>query len=260
MFKSLFSQRKRPASERSGEGFVWVGDGEDGPMRAASEGCVIRIAGRGPPWIVVHHEPASVIASKWPGKLWHVRLVDAAWLNDQRDRGGPPKASAGYTRAIAVEVVAEADAGTMFGPQGSSVLRVIDAATHLDRHQAVALASHRKANAASAQDRAWRAWMGQKQIPNEHYPDSLDGTLLLGTWGSPINGGLSKLYDVTFKRAQALDGDAAIETTEDHVWLAQPWNGAFNALADAAFGMAAPSLVSSEDREVLMRAWLSVYG
>jgi len=260
MFKTLLRFTKRPAPELSGDGFVWVGDEEDGPMRAASKGCVIRIAGRGPPWIVVNHEATSVIAAKWPGKLWHVRIVDAATLNDQRERGGPPRASAGYTRAVAVEVLGEADAGTMFGPQGSEVLRVIDAAAHLDRHQAVALALHRNGNAANAQDRAWRAWMNQKQIPNKYYPDLLDGTLLLGTWGSPINGGLSKLYDVTFKRAKALDGDAAIETNEEDVWLAQPWNDAFSALADAALGMAAPSLASSEDREILLQAWLSVYG
>lgn len=147
---------------------------------------------------------------------------------------------------------------TLFGPEGQAVSDVIDAGSKLDRPRAELLASNRHPEAASAYDHSWRAWMKENGIPDGTY-ENLDGTLLLGTPGSPINRGLAVLHHVVFKRAEAFDGEAATVVDGDDVWLASPWNDASCALCDAAMARGAPRMVSVVDRNILMQAWTTVY-
>lgn len=253
-FKSmimLFSSR-RPKSAR--EGLTYVSEGEQGPMRHAREGMVVRTVGRGPPWIVVADDFACIIPERWPGRLWRVRIVEAANEAEQRKRGGVPKASAGYTRAIAVEVVAQEDVGALFGEEGASVLRVIEAASRLNREDAELLARSREPEAAMAYDRTWRAWMKDRAVPGI-YPDPLDGALLVGGSGSPINRGLTVLHQVIFERARRVDGEAAFTSDGEDQRLAAPWDGAAAALLDAALAFGAPEFLDGDDRDTLLRAW-----
>src|SRR4051794_27045731 len=94
-------------------GFVYVPAAEEGAMRAAARGATIRNPDRHPPWIVVAHTMERVIAASWPGKLWRVRVL--------REAPEQPMATAGYTRATAVEVLEEVPVARLFGARGEEV-------------------------------------------------------------------------------------------------------------------------------------------
>jgi len=130
-------------------------------MRAARVGAIISIEGRVPPWIVVDQDLSTVIVAKWPGRLWRVRIVDAATERDQRAYGGPPLPQARYTRCISVSVEAEEDCAILFGAQGAGVVRVLQEATRLSHARAEAF-NNRHADAGAAQDRVWRSWLRQQ--------------------------------------------------------------------------------------------------
>jgi hypothetical protein len=268
MFRTLARTFSRRPPEQGREGFVYVSREEAGAMRQAREGAILRSPGRGPPWIVVAHSLSSVVVARWPGRLWRVKVVEAATARDQKRTGGPPRPGAGYTRAIAVEILREEDAWTLFGARGRNLVPVFDAAAALDREQALRLGSARHPQAPLAVDRAWRAWMTESGIPLEGR-GSFDGVLYLGAtdawrpatpaWPSPVNQGLSALHHVVFTRAVALDGKAARATDEDDDgWLAPPWDGAVLALLDAALALGAPAFVGEADREILTHAWAIV--
>jgi hypothetical protein len=235
-------------------GFVYVSDEEDGPMRNAREGMLVRAVGGGPPWIVVVREPASVIIGKWPGRLWQVKIVKAASRKDQ------PLPYARYTRATSVAVEHAEDVAILFGPHGRRVIEVLDVALKLDRQQAETLALNRHPEASAAHDRTWRRWLKQENIPDVDY-DDLDGTLSLGmpTWGSPINQGLTVLHTVVFKRAQAVDSDLATESDDEDIWLVHPWNMAATVLSDTALALGAPQAVNDSDRQILLHGWSSLF-
>lgn len=230
-------------------------------MRAARVGATIGIEGRAPPWIVVDHDPSSVIVAKWPGRLWRVRIVEAATERDQRAYGGPPLPQARYTRCISVSVEAQADGAILFGAQGAGVVRVLQEAAGLSHARAEALANNRHADAGAAQDRVWRSWLRQQAILDDTHVD-YDGTLLMGGQkpGSPIHQGLSALHLTVLKRARAVGGEAATASDEEDTWLIHPWDGANRVLGDAALALGAPELVSGEDRAILMHGWSSVIG
>lgn len=257
LFGKLFTLKPKA---QSADGFVYVPDENDGPMKEAREGAVVRIEGRGPPWIVVDQELASIVVSKWPGRLWRVRIVEAATASDQRNVGGPPLPHARYTRTISVRILHEEAPEVMFGPHGTDIALVLKTAAQLDNQLAQALSSNRHPDAPRAYDLAWRTWMKGRAIPDEDY-DQLDGTLKLGsgTWSSPINEGFCVLHTVVFDRARNQDGPAAIEDDGEDVWLVAPWSGADRALGDAALALGAPELVSEADRAVLLQAWNRVF-
>lgn len=228
-------------------------------MRAASTGVTISVQGRGPPWIVVDHEPASAIVARWPGRLWRARIVEAATDRDQRASGGPPVASARYTRCISILIEGEEQIATLFGPHGSGVVHVLEKASQLSRALAEALAANRHAGAAQTQDRVWRNWLRQKNLPDNVY-EQLDGTLAIGVAGSPINQGLSVLHGIVFRRAQSVDADAATDFDAENIRLIHPWDGAGRVFGDAALALGAPDLMDSEERAVLLHGWSKVFG
>ena len=260
MIGRLFSILRGPARATSGYGLVYVSDDDTGPMRNASVGSVITCGGRGPPWIVVDHDPAAVILARWPGRLWRVRILEAATHRDQQHVGGQPLAYARYTRCISVAVETEEEPAVLFGEYGAGVVRVLDAASRLSQAEAVALSRGRHQDAAAAHDRVWRAWLRKEAIPDE-YDGSLDGTISISgeRWGSPINEGLSVLHSSVFNRAQVIDGHAAIQADDDDEWLVEPWDGAARVLGDAALALGAPELMNDEDRARLLSGWCGVF-
>jgi hypothetical protein len=76
---------------------------------------------------------------------------------------------------------------------------------------------------------------------------------------SPINSGLSVVYNELYKRAVSLSGDAATKTDGENTWLVEPWRGASAALLDAALALGAPDLAGSKDGEILTLAWAAVH-
>lgn len=240
------------------EGLVYV-HRDDDPMRDAREGVTVSVEGRGPPWIVVDRDVSGIIVPNWPGRLWRVRVLEAASRRDQLPVGGPPLPHARYVRAISVEVLQEQDPASLFGAAGRDVARVLSAALELDRGRAEMLAVNRHPGAGAAQDRVWRSWMRAHAIPRPN-DESMDGVLAVGDERhSPIGPGLTVLERVIFDRAEAVDGQAAFESDEEDVWLVEPWREAATALGDAALALGAPEFTDSTDRAALMHAWSTAY-
>ncbi|MGE0846261.1 MAG: hypothetical protein AB7L41_08320 [Flavobacteriaceae bacterium] len=250
---SLLSAFRRPAPA---EGLVYAPASEASPMAAAHAGAAIRIEGRGAPWIVVFDRIETITVAKWPGRLWRVRVAEAASGRDQAKAGGPPRADAGYVRAVAVRVVEELPAAMLFGAHGEAVARVIETASRLDRREAERLAAARHADAAGALDRLWRGWTTARGlvIPAG---GGFDGVLKLGAArpASPVGDGLAVLHSALFARATAIDGEAATHEDEDGAWLNDPWRCAGAALADAALALGAPEHASERDRAALLHAF-----
>lgn len=242
---SIFARSLKPASL---SGFVYVHNDDEGPMGQARTGSTVSLPDRGPPWIVVFGDIASVKATRWPGRLLRVRIIEAASELNQ------PLPYARYTRCISVRVEAEEDVQVLFGPHGSLVVEVLEASLRIDRATAAALSRSRHPDAPAVYDRAWRAWMEQRGI-SDNYKMPLDQTLSIGMQGSPIGDGLTLVYSTAFKRAKAVDGDAAFESDDEEVWLAEPWRGAAIVMGDAALALGAPELLVDSDRACLMAGW-----
>ncbi len=238
-------------------GFIYVPKSETGPMSQAQQGQVVRVEGRGPPWIVVDEVPASIILAKWPGTLWRAMIVEAATADDQRSRGGPPLPYARYTRCISVKIIEKVDLSVLFGEHGQAILTVLSRAAALTREQALRLSSARHPNAPDAYDRTFRRW-GEAEGICEDYDDNLDGTLKISSMPaeSPINEGLSLIHLTAFERAKAVDGADATHIDEDgDEDLAEPWTGAGAVLLDAGLALGAPKFVTAEDRDILLSGW-----
>lgn len=228
-------------------GYSYVAKTDNGPMGHAQKGQIVRVEGKGPPWIVVDEAPTTAILARWPGRLWKVSIIDAASEKDQ------PRAYARYIRALAVEVIDEQDPAHLFGEHGAGVLTILDQAAQLTHETALKLSSARHPDAPAAYDRAFRRWAKIEGI-KIGYDGSLDGTLRVGSkpHGSPIYEGLSVLHTVIFQRAKNIDGDAATTIDDEDEYLNEPWHGAGAVLADAALAMGAPRFVIGNDRDILL--------
>lgn len=110
----------RPAEPRT-IGFVCVCRDDASLFANAQSGSIVRIENRGPPWIVVNHELATAVITSWPVRIWRASVIEAASEADQVSVGGAPKRSAGYTRAISVEIGEEVPPGELFGPNGAAI-------------------------------------------------------------------------------------------------------------------------------------------
>ena len=146
-------------------GFAYAPRTEKHRLRDAAPGEVVANAERGPPWFVVDHALTTVIVTSWPGRLLAVEVPDAVTANDLRRAQQPGlRPDAGYTRAIAVRVLEELPAWTLFGAHGDSVVEVIEAAQRLTVTTAGTLAAAIDPGAAHAYAAAWDAWLGAEGI------------------------------------------------------------------------------------------------
>lgn len=228
-------------------GYSYVPNVDDRPMSLAQKGQIIRVEGKGPPWIVVDEAPTTAILARWPGRLWKVSIIEAAPEKDQ------PFAYARYVRALAVEVIDEQNPARLFGEHGEEVLTILNHAAVLTHEIALKLSSARHPAAPAAYDRVFRHWADIEGI-EIGYDGSLDGTLRVGSMphGSPIYEGLSVLHTVVFQRAKLLDGEAATTIEDEDEYLNDPWQTAGAVLADAALALGAPRFVSVSDRAILL--------
>jgi hypothetical protein len=244
-------------------GYVYVEEQDPGLMAGAEAGTIVRIPGKGPPWIIVDNSVESIVVAKWPGRLWRVAMVTPVPARDQLASGGVPGPEHGYTRAAAVRILEELPLPVLFGPHGEQVVRVIGAAVAIDAQRAQALSESRHPDAPQACARVWRAWLGDRPTAPGIEDFTFSRTLLLANVGgpvSPVNRGLAVVHGAVFRRALALVGDAATEEDDTDVWLIEPWRGASSSLIDAALAFGAPDHVTPPDRDVLTQAWVRVFG
>jgi hypothetical protein len=235
-------------------GFVYASTGESGPMGRADTGSTIRGASSGPPWIAVSRTLDDVIVARWPGRLWRVELLEAA--------PSQPRQSAGHTRAIAVKVLEELSAATLFGAHGAEVSKVIQAAERLTEEDVERLRARASEAAVAAYARAWTTWITQKD-PTSHFvqrehEDTLQARVAGKT--SPIGHGLSIVYKTVFERARAVGGDEVVVRGEDEVWLVPRWATAADALCQAALALGAPEVMPEADRILLLSAFVEACG
>jgi hypothetical protein len=246
------------------EGFVYVPDEDNGIMAKARAGARISLSDRRPPWIVVDHSIDSVLIARWPGRLWRVRIVDPVNDDDVRAAGaGKLLPSAGYKRAIAVDVVEEIQSSRLFGVQGEAVCVVIAQASQLDLAQAKSLAEARHPDAGKAYSDAWNTWLISVGGTSSHRGEDLTGTLGISAGGfrSPINCGFSVLHRTISIRAESLAGGSAFVIDEEGERYLEPtWSAASAALLEAAMAFGAPSLSREEDEHIMASAWRSVIG
>lgn len=208
-------------------------------MKRAAAGVTIKNPGSGPPWIVVDHSIESVVAAKWPGKLWRVEVL--------RKAPEQPFAEANYTRAVSVRVIEQLPVSTLFGPHGDLVWRVIEKAGSLGLDDVHRLGKADPA-ARDAYSRAWGRWLGS----GRDHADTL-AVVASGTAGrSPIGSGLTVLYAVFSERARKLAGQSAFVSDDDgNLSLAPVWAEAAEAFLHAAMGYGAPKILAPGDAEVL---------
>lgn len=256
--RSLFGRFAKGTARR---GYMYVPDAEANTMTAAGPGREIRVARKGP-WLVVDHDLSSIVVAQWPGRLWHVEASDPISNAELRMLGAELRDDAGYTRACGVTIIDEVPVAKLFGAQGASVIKVIDAAGTITADAAARLAGARHADAPDAQNRLWKKWLTGLATPNiAQHRNDFDGTLSLGPLRSPIGSGLSVVHAELGKRAQAVAGKSVwiSEPRSDDVWLAEPWASASSALLDAALAYGVPEL-ADDDREILSKAWREVIG
>lgn len=237
------------------QGFVYVPEVEQGPMKNASAGATISTGTKQPPWIVVDISLDSIIPAKWPGKLWEVEIVEPA--------PEQPNSTARYTRAVTVRVLDEQPISQLFGSHGASVCQVLDKARQLEVLDVQALATSTSQTTRRAYSRAWSNWLAQVEPNSPHRGDDLSGTLAISgeKTRSPIGAGFSVLYSVFVKRARELVGDSAfLVDSEGEQSLVLEWANAFDALLAAAMAFGAPDAISPSDREALSSPWTRVFG
>ncbi len=224
-------------------------------MRNAKIGSTIRNPDRQAPWIVVDQSLESVVAAKWPGRLWKVEIIEAA--------PEQPNSSAKYTRAVAVRVLGEESTSQLFGRQGVAVSKVIGKARVLELNDVQLLAKATNCRAREAYSRAWNNWLAQLDPTSPHCGEDLSGTLAISgkDTRSPIGVGFSVLCSVLAERARDLVGDAAfVVDDEGEQSFAPDWASALDALLGAAMAYGAPELMSPADRDSLSSAWMHAFG
>lgn len=231
-------------------------------MAGAVVGARIRTPSLGPPWIVVDHAIETVIAARWPGRLLRVASVPPG---DDQERTALARAArnlrpdVGYTRVLAVDVLAELPPQVLFGPDGEAVINVLERALRLDATAAHELAAARHPGADQAYSRAWQRWLGQQpngapyQGGNHSHVLAVPGA---GPARSPVGHGLTLAWTCVADSARRCAGPAAFAVDEegDEVLL-DPWAAAASALLDTAMALGAPGLAGPPDSALLLRAW-----
>lgn len=115
-------------------------------MSGATAGTVVAKTSPEPPWIVVSHSLDTIPVTQWPGRLYHVAVVEPETAAERAviDRANTElMPTVGYTRALGVDVIDELDPSIVFGAHGAAVVDVINAAKSLTAEQAARLASAR---------------------------------------------------------------------------------------------------------------------
>lgn len=229
-------------------GYLWVDHAAPEHLRTAQAGCRVRLPEARPPWLVVYESPGRVLAVRWPGRLFAVRISPAATAGERAALAEVTARilpGAGHTNAMAVDVVEELSPALMFGADGDAVVRVLDAALALDEPTAHRLARARHPGAGDACRAAWQRWR--------------DETQLCGL-GSPIGSGSGLLHRLVSDSARARGGPGAwVVDGDGEEEAAEPWKSAYGALREAALAYGASDLLDSAAGVIIATAWNAVY-
>ncbi|UKY53067.1 hypothetical protein [Streptomyces inhibens] len=247
-------------------GFVFISDESPGYLKTATAGTRVTLPVFTPPWIVVDHALERVPVTGWPGRLFRVQAVPPT---TDEERAAMARAAAGlashagYTRAIAVDLLEELSSSVLFGPHGDAVRHIIEAGSALDEGRARALESARHPAAEGEYGRAWDRWLAEQPEGAAYRNQDHVWTLSIpgaGPSGSPIGDGFSLIWRMVGTAAQDRGSAGSFTLDEDgDQALADPWDTALGALLDAAMALGAPHLTDSDAVTVLTAAWNRVF-
>ncbi|MFI9031086.1 hypothetical protein [Streptomyces sp. NPDC053560] len=205
--------------------------------------------------------------ARWPGRLFRAQIVPPA---TQEERIALASAAedlsphAGYTRALAIDLLEELSASVLFGPHGDAVRQVLEAGCALDEDEARRLATARPAAADHAYSTAWDRWLAEQPQGASQQGTEHAGVVAVSGVGpapSPIGHGLSVLAHTVDKSARLRGGTGAHTTDADgEEVLLDPWHTACAALLDTAMALGAPHLTDDRTRTLLTTAWTTTYG
>ncbi|MGC0418920.1 hypothetical protein [Embleya sp. AB8] len=251
-------------------GFVFVPDDRGGPLTGAVAGQRIVKEDFEPPWIVVDRELATVNVVGWPGRLYRVAVVPP---ETERERAAMAEAAEGlrvpaaYTRAFAVDILAELPVAALFGPHGDAVVEIVDAARALTPATAARLAAALVPQARAYFGAAWDRWLADEPNAAPYRDGDHTCTLLIpgaGPIGSPIGKGFLVLSAAVRAAARERGGPTAFEIEYDEdgeadgEMLSRPWSRASHTLLHAAMALGAPHLTAEPDRAVLTAPWRAI--
>ncbi|QDQ88375.1 hypothetical protein FMZ60_12775 [Alcaligenaceae bacterium SJ-26] len=203
-----------------------------------------------PPYIVVYHDIENILVTRWPGRLWHVKILATA--QDQ------PATQANYTRATSIEVCEERSAARLFGPRGETVGSIQDLIPNLTLAQIEHLAHHATSAISSDYDAAWETWLAHAH-PSDTPPEAQSvGVLTMNSnqLHSPLGYAFTLAHAQYCKRVRALAGSDAFEADEDgDEWLRAPWSEALTTLLAVIMGLGAPHLYEAENTALMTKVW-----
>ena len=247
------------------DGYVYVPEESKEAMTQASQGARVSLSDGKPPFIVVDHYLESIVVAQWPGKLWHVRILEPLTKAAEQAAGVAPLiAGATYTRALSVEVLDEIPIARLFGNCGEAVCAIISQAGQMQIEQVHSLAAARHPAAGATYARLWKNWLASiSHVTSTEPPDDVATVSVFVGQGrpkSPVNEGFSVLYQEMINRAESVSGAAAFIEEEEDRYLEPNWSAATKTLLDATMAYGAPQLCSQEDCTILTQAWCSVIG
>ncbi|GAA1090359.1 hypothetical protein [Kitasatospora arboriphila] len=254
-------------------GYLYVGEGDTGPMAGAEVGRRVAKDSCEPPWLVVMHTVDGVNVTRWPGRLFRVAAVpaaDAAAREAVRRANEAFSPTAGHSRAHTVDVLAELSPGVLFGPSGEEVARVADAAAALTPATAGLLASAWTGAGRTAYAAAWERWLADRPDAGPYLGSDHSAALLIpgaGRPGSPLGRGFLAVHAAVLASARTRGGEAAFTVVEDDadgepggLQLGRTWSGAADALLGAAMALGAPGLPTPEEAALLTAPWRLLTG
>jgi hypothetical protein len=231
-------------------GFVYVADGETGPMASASAGmCIDNFSDR-PPWIVVDHKAESIVLAKWPGRLWRVHIL--------RKASEQPLAYAGYTRATAVQIEQEVPLAALFEYKGEDVVDFLSSIRSLSFEAKAALEQLSDERAVALHNEVWNRWLSQVDPASPYLGQDHSGIIAMGAKSSrsPVGNATSVLHSELTIRARELDGQSAFVTDSEGQWFNPQWLRVATHLQHALFAIGVPEqLLSLSERIILAKAY-----
>jgi hypothetical protein len=251
MLSKLFGKK-----EQGIIGYIYVADSDEGILKNALEGQIIKNKKKGPPWVVVDHGFENMTIAKWPGSVWLAEVIDEAKNTGLREY-------AKYTRANGVKIIERLPLSVLFGSFGAGVLKIIESTSGIDLDIAKKLASAFPDEALELYSKGWNIFEGTNNDQPPFYGRNHQNTIAMpGDEGcSPINNAFKIIYSQVFDKANDITGGQAIlSDDEGNLSLDYQWLKTCNSYLCAAMAIAYQEKYSSDEMTSLSKAWETVYG
>lgn len=229
---------------------------EDIEFANAEVGDHIVKADKTPPFFVVDHFIHKKILTHWPGKLYKVEILNEN-DDDEKEINKGLQENRWYTRTFGVKIIEELPQALLFGQNGEDICKIVDIATNITADEAALLSKYPIGNNGKLYSKVWNLWADLTDKDYINKSSNWDGTLAAypkdQKFISPISHATSLVYNLCYKRAKALEGDAAIDIDDEgEISLKPKWSITCNHLLNAAMSYEAYGFLN-EDEKLQMR-------